>query len=319
VDNLEVAWGDLYSGVIFVKHGWYKFDSSVIINQTASGSENRDVIRMVGEERLTTRLEPQGNFPVFKLYGGISFVFEHLKFYVNSTFSPSYTSYFIYGETFAEWVTVQDCFFNRGNGIFLASGSTCIITNNVFERVKTSVRLVPYGGLTSPSGAGQKIIITNNHFMVIKENATCINMTGTSSPQYYRQYDLICDNLFSKESGVSNVTLIRLYFAQRLKIEGNMMVGAEYGIREISNCFLNAYSDNFFYYVTNPITFSGGSTSEINNNFGFTNEKTVSFSGISNGSYVAHGLYTTPDETVITLSVWGYAWYGTRNSTHVQI
>jgi len=52
---------------------------------------------------------------------------------------------------------------------------------------------------------------------------------------------------------------------------------------------------------------------------GFVTENSVSFSSISNGTYVAHGLVGTPDYVQITLSVGGYAWYGTLNATHIQI
>jgi len=48
-------------------------------------------------------------------------------------------------------------------------------------------------------------------------------------------------------------------------------------------------------------------------------QNTVALSSISNGSYVAHGLVDSPDYVSITLSVQGYAWYGTLNSTHVRV
>jgi len=43
------------------------------------------------------------------------------------------------------------------------------------------------------------------------------------------------------------------------------------------------------------------------------------FSSISNGTYVAHGLVGTPDVVTITLTVQGYAWIGATNSTHFQV
>lgn len=48
-------------------------------------------------------------------------------------------------------------------------------------------------------------------------------------------------------------------------------------------------------------------------------ENSINFSSISNGTYVAHGCAGTPDYVTITLSVQGYAWYGTLNSTHCRL
>jgi len=51
----------------------------------------------------------------------------------------------------------------------------------------------------------------------------------------------------------------------------------------------------------------------------FITQNTGSFSNISNGTYIAHGLAGTPDIVITTLTVQGYAWIGTKNSTHFQI
>jgi len=43
------------------------------------------------------------------------------------------------------------------------------------------------------------------------------------------------------------------------------------------------------------------------------------FTSISNGTYISHGLVGTPDVVTITLTVQGYAWIGATNSTHFQV
>jgi len=66
------------------------------------------------------------------------------------------------------------------------------------------------------------------------------------------------------------------------------------------------------------INIVGGATT-VSRNEGFVTENTVALSSVSNGTYVAHGLAGTPDFVTITPSVQAYCWYGTLNSTHVQV
>jgi hypothetical protein len=51
----------------------------------------------------------------------------------------------------------------------------------------------------------------------------------------------------------------------------------------------------------------------------YITENSGTFSSVSNGTYITHGLAGTPTTVTITLSVRGYAWLGTTNSTHFQI
>jgi len=67
----------------------------------------------------------------------------------------------------------------------------------------------------------------------------------------------------------------------------------------------------------NPIV--AGSTDTVEDNIGYITENWVSFTNLSNGSYVAHGLAGTPDYTIITLENQGYGWVGNKNSTHIQL
>lgn len=52
---------------------------------------------------------------------------------------------------------------------------------------------------------------------------------------------------------------------------------------------------------------------------GYVTENTVTFTSISNNTWVSHGLDVTPTKITITLANQGYAWYGSINSTKVQV
>jgi len=78
--------------------------------------------------------------------------------------------------------------------------------------------------------------------------------------------------------------------------------------------------------IASGISFSLGTlptdtdvTKEIKFNAGYITENKIGLSNVSNGTHVAHDLAGTPNYVIITLSVKGYAWYGTINATHVQI
>lgn len=129
-------------------------------------------------------------------------------------------------------------------------------------------------------------------------------------------------------------------------IDINVASGKQLGIIEIlSNEFMYQAGNNKSKYIVNTggtgsigcLTFmdnyivtTGVGTGVLNfginptikiikDNIGYYTEKSGVFSSISNGTYIAHGLSGVPNIVTITLSVKGYAWLGTSNSTHFQI
>jgi len=72
-------------------------------------------------------------------------------------------------------------------------------------------------------------------------------------------------------------------------------------------------------YTVSSIQLDAGTNFTLRGNTDFATENSVAFSSVSNGTYVAHGLAGTPDYVQVTLSVGGYTWYGSLNSTHVQL
>jgi len=98
-----------------------------------------------------------------------------------------------------------------------------------------------------------------------------------------------------------------------------------YSITDITDVVTSTQFPNIFsnIYLRGSGTHSISKTSAsiFDNLFGYLgkSENTVTFSSISNGTYVAHGLFDTPATVVVTLTVQGYAWVGAKNSTHVQL
>jgi len=106
-----------------------------------------------------------------------------------------------------------------------------------------------------------------------------------------------------------------------LIVEGCFFNSLTYGLNPDGNATNWKVTNNVFGTVTHPIGSNMHSTSGhiIKFNTGYVTEKSGTFSSVSNGTYIAHGLAGTPTIVTITLSVQGYAWLGTTNSTCFRI
>lgn len=67
-----------------------------------------------------------------------------------------------------------------------------------------------------------------------------------------------------------------------------------------------------------PWSFSSA-TAKVIGTLNPLSERVVTLSVVTNGTYVAHGIVYTPSLVLFTLSVQGYAWYGTLNATHIRV
>lgn len=195
---------------------------------------------------------------------------------------------------------IEDNYMGYGTkGILLAQSRYIIRSNHIWEVVD---------GIVLNSNFNQ---VFGNVIEKITGNGIIIN--GNKNNVY--------GNQIAEEGGVKPTIGINLTGANAIinTVSGNIIVGcSQYGIRGELNANSNVITYN--HLTDNTVDLSVlGSYNIIKHNYGYTTENTVTFSSISNGTYVSHGLAGTPQTVVVTLTVQGYAWAGTKNSTHVQL
>jgi len=232
----------------------------------------------------------------------------------------------IYIENWVAYLPIEHCYFD-GNNVATSSGIAMIEPSNrsggLYIDDCNFYQLGAYGCLLR----GSDNWVSKSYFWYI--GLTAIRVESDSNWGTYGNQ--IVDNNIADASYGNDGTYSAIYVvgktgqnAFKNRIEGNIIqkFGSDqvaYGINETLGEY-NVYNDN---YIDNGVCATDemniGSDSVLYRNYGFVTENSVTFSGIGNGTYVAHDCAGTPDYVTITLSTQGYGWYGTKNSTHCQL
>jgi len=226
-------------------------------------------------------------------------------------------------EVFDNWIEIPS---GGGYGVYINSTSTTssnsVHDNNIWHN-------------------GQQAIYVDTVGTVIHHNKIIVKTTAQSHAIVLSATRIKCDDnfIFSYDltEAVNTYGIFVEGLRDRMQITNNFIRHMNKGIslngdesevigNQIFDCTTGiAISGNNHVIKSNIIRGAttaialGGSGHTIQGNIGFVTENWVSFTNLSNGSYVAHGLAGTPDYVTVTLSTKGYGWYGAKNSTHVQL
>jgi len=213
-------------------------------------------------------------------------------------------------------VFLTDCEYMHVNSLELWNGRLRLINtdNSVIENVIVDGGM-SYSALSCTDC--DDTTITNCNFVTV----SAVGPPDTNGISLVDCDSMIITNNRMTQTGTPRHYGIYLEDSDYNIVKGNWIYVFPTGIYLDGTSDYNKIQDNIIdSAVTTPFDDDGGNTVWDNNYYNdLRSELMLDFTSESNGSYIAHGLISTPDYVVVTLSTQGYAWYGSLNTTHIQV